>query len=130
MCIFLDSCSPQPRPLTVIFFRTGSGNEPVREWLKSLPTDERKQIGADILAVQYGWPLGLPLVDSLGQGLWEVRSRTATRIARTIFFVSHDTVILLHGFIKKTRATPAHDLNLARKRKHDYEQAQESQSRQ
>ena len=128
MRIFLDTSNPRPRPLSVVFFRTAAGNEPVREWLKSLQEDERKQIGADILSVQYGWPLGLPLVDSLGHGLWEVRSRTASRIARTIFFVSNDTIILLHGFIKKTRATPGHDLNLARKRKHDYEQAQESSS--
>ena len=129
MRIFLDSSNPRPRPLSVVFFRTAAGNEPVREWLKSLPEDERKQIGADILAVQYGWPLGLPLVDSLGDGVWEIRSRLATRIARTLFFVSNETIILLHGFIKKTRVTPGHALNLARKRKRDYEQAQESPSR-
>jgi phage-related protein len=129
MRIILDSYSPNPRPLAVVFYRTATGNEPVREWLKSLPEDERKQIGADILTVQYGWPLGLPLVDSLGDGLWEVRSRLATRIARTLFFVNSATIILLHGFIKKTRATPDHDLNIARKRKRDYEQAQESPSR-
>jgi hypothetical protein len=38
----------------------------VREWLKALPVGERKQVGGDIKAVQYGWPLGLPLVDALG----------------------------------------------------------------
>ena len=129
MRIFLDSSNSRPRPLSVVFFRTAAGNEPVREWLKSLPEDERKQIGADILAVQYGWPLGLPLVDSLGNGVWEVRTRLVTRIARTLFFVNSETIILLHGFIKKTRATPDHELNLARKRKRDYEQAQESPSR-
>ena len=129
MRIFLDSSTPRPRPLSIVFFRTATGNEPVREWLKSLPTDERKQIGADILAVQYGWPLGLPLVDSLGDGLWEVRSRLVTRIARTLFFVNNETIILLHGFTKKTRATPSHDLTLARKRKRDYENVQEPPSR-
>jgi hypothetical protein len=41
----------------------------VREWLKALPAIECKQIGTDILAVQFGWPLGRPLVDSLGKGL-------------------------------------------------------------
>ena len=64
-----------PRPLPCAFYRTTTGNEPVREWLKALPEGERKQVGSDIKAVQYGWPLGLPLVDSLGNGLWEVRSR-------------------------------------------------------
>lgn len=123
MRIFLDSSTSRPRPLAVVFYRTATGNEPVREWLRCLPADERKQIGADILAVQYGWPLGLPLVDSLGDGVWEVRSRLATRIARTLFFVNNETIILLHGFTKKTRATPSHDRALAHKRKHAYETA-------
>lgn len=114
----------KPRPLPCVFFRTAAGNEPVREWLKGLPENERKQIGTDILAVQFGWPLGLPLVDSLGEGLWEVRTRLPNRIARTLFFTHDETIILLHGFIKKTRATPEQELNLAHKRKRDYEQQQ------
>ena len=106
-----------PRPLPCAFYRTTAGNEPVREWLKGLPEGERKQVGSDIKAVQYGWPLGLPLVDSLGNGLWEVRSRLPSRIARTIFFVHNGVIVLLHGFIKKTRTTPAHELDLAKRRK-------------
>jgi len=58
---------PQLRPLPCSFYRTASGNEPVREWLKELPEFERKQVGSDIKAVQFGWPLGLPLVDSPGR---------------------------------------------------------------
>ena len=117
------------RPLPCVFFRTAAGNEPVREWLKSLPPTERKQIGVDILAAQFGWPLGLPLVGSLGGGLWEVRTRLPSRIARTLFFVHDETIILLHGFIKKTRTTPVPELQFARKRKSDYEKAQKHPSR-
>ena len=76
---------PAPRPLHVIFFRTKTGNEPVREWLFELTTNDRKSIGADILAVQWAWPVGKPLVDSLGGGLWEVRSSFGDRIARVLF---------------------------------------------
>lgn len=119
----------KPRPLPCVFFRTAACNEPVREWLKSLPEDERKRIGTDILAVQFGWPLGLPLVDSLGEGLWEVRTRLTNRIARTLFFTHDETIILLHGFIKKTRAAPAQELALARRRKRDYENQQKHPSR-
>lgn len=119
-----------PRPFPCVFFRTATGNEPVREWLKGLPDDERKLIGADILAVPFGWPLGLPLVDFLGEGLWEVRTRLPTRIARTLFFIHHETIILLHGFIKKTRTTPGQQLALARQRKRDYEHHQKHPSRQ
>src|SRR6266511_4731944 len=36
---------PNPQRLNAVFLRLESGSEPVREWLKSLPKDERKAIG-------------------------------------------------------------------------------------
>jgi phage-related protein len=108
------------RPLDVVFFKTEAGNEPAREWLKSLPKTERRTIGEDLLTVQFAWPVGKPLVDSLGDGIWEVRSRLATRIARTLFIVTKGDIVVLHGFIKKQQRTPARDLELAKKRKRMY----------
>ena len=109
-----------PRPLPAVFFRTETGREPVREWLKDLPKDERRIIGEDIMTVQFRWPLGMPLVDNLGSGIWEVRSKLPTRIARTLFFVHEGEIVLLHGFIKKTRKTPKEDRALALQRKNAY----------
>jgi phage-related protein len=108
------------RPLRVVFFKTDAGNEPAREWLKGLPKEDRKTIGADILTVQYAWPVGKPLVDNLSDGLWEVRSRLGNRIARTLFAVVDQEIVLLHGFIKKQRRTPPDELELAKKRKKQY----------
>ena len=108
------------RPLNVVFFKTDTGNEPVREWLKELPKEDCKVIGTDILTVQYAWPVGKPLVDNLGDGIWEVRSRLANRIARTLFVVVDEEIILLHGFIKKQQKTPQDELDLAKKRKRQY----------
>lgn len=108
------------RPLNVVFFRTGAGSEPVREWLKSLPREECKTVGVDILKVQFAWPVGKPLVDNLGNGVWEIRSRLSNRIARTLFAVVGEEIVLLHGFIKKTQKTPQAELDLARKRKSQY----------
>ncbi len=102
--------------LSVHFFQTVTGREPVREWLKSLPREERRIIGEDIKTVQFGWPLGMPLVRKLDKGLWEVRSRLPDRIARVIFTSSEGEMILLHGFIKKSRKTPKEDLALAKTR--------------
>jgi len=102
--------------LQVIFYKTESGNEPVREWLKSLFRNDRKIIGEDIKTVQFGWPLGMPLVRKLDIGLWEVRSRLDNRISRVLFTVEENVMVLLHGFIKKSEKTPASDLNLAKKR--------------
>jgi phage-related protein len=102
--------------LIVIFYKSESGNEPVREWLKNLPRSDRKIIGEDIKTVQLGWPLGMPLVRKLDVGLWEVRSKLDNRIARVLFTVEKNVLVLLHGFIKKSEKTPAGDLNLAKKR--------------
>ncbi|MCK4379339.1 MAG: type II toxin-antitoxin system RelE/ParE family toxin [Deltaproteobacteria bacterium] len=102
--------------LDVHFYKTASGSEPVREWLKSLDSKSRKIIGEDIKTVQFGWPLGMPLVRKMDKGLWEVRVELDKRIAR-ILFTSHDgMMILLHGFIKKSQKTPASDLKLAKQR--------------
>ena len=98
------------------FFRTDAGGEPVRDWLKDLPVIERKAIGKDIKTVQFGWPLGMPLVDHLGGGIWEVRTRLSTRIARVLFVLDGDTMVLLHGFIKKEQKTPKPELDLVRDR--------------
>ena len=102
--------------LRVVFYKTESGKEPVRDWLKSLPHEEKKIIGQDIKTVQFGWPLGMPMVRKLDKDLWEVRSGLPNRIARVIFTVNDGVMVLLHGFIKKSQKTPASDLALAKQR--------------
>jgi phage-related protein len=106
----------QPPVLNVVFYQTASGAEPVREWLKELPAYERQAIGEDIKAVQFRWPLGMPLVRKLTAKVWEVRTQLPTRISRVLFAVKGQHMVLLHGFIKKTQATPVQDIELAEKR--------------
>jgi phage-related protein len=108
-------------PLEVVFYRTESGNEPVRAWLQSLNKQDKKMIGGDIKTVQYGWPIGMPVVRKMDPGLWEVRCRLDQRIARILFTVKEDRMVLLHGFIKKSRKTPQADLQLAKDRKANLE---------
>lgn len=102
--------------LKVVFYKTYSGNEPVREWLKNLTHEEKKIIGEDIKTVQFGWPLGMPLIRKLESNLWEVRSHLTNRIARVLFTIVDDNMILLHSFIKKSQKTPQNDIDLAKKR--------------
>ena len=109
--------APEHPPLPVLFYRTTTGVEPVRNWLKELAPSDRSVIGRDLYSVQREWPVGMPLCRSLGGGLWEVRSHLANnRIARILFFLYGGSVGAVHGFIKKTQATPREDLDLARKR--------------
>jgi len=79
-----------------------------------------KIIGIDIMTVQFRWPLGMPLARNIGSGIHEIRSTLPTRIARTLFFVHQGEIILLRGFIKKTRKTPKDDRALALQRKNAY----------
>ena len=105
-----------PRKIPLIFYRNSAGAEPVLEWLKGLPADERKEIGRDLMRAQWRWPVGMPLCRSLGEGLWEVRSNLPGRIARVLFCIHDGSIVALHGLIKKTQKTPQADLDLAKKR--------------
>lgn len=100
------------------FYRAEGKNEPVREWLKQLEPLERKIVGTDIKTVEYGWPIGMPTCRPMGKGLYEVRSNLPSgKIARVLFCIFENRMILLHGFIKKTQKTPKKELDLALKRK-------------
>ena len=98
------------------FFQSETGNEPVRDWLRGLDIQDRKTIGEDIKTVELGWPVGMPLVRKMETDLWEVRIDLRSRIARVLFTVVCEQMVLLHGFIKKSQQTPASDLKLARAR--------------
>jgi antitoxin HicB len=90
----------------------------VREWLKELSEAERQPIGKDRLRTQWRWPVGMPLCRPLGDGLWEIRTDLPTkRTARVLVCLYRERLVALHGFIKKTRATPDKDLTLARQRR-------------
>ena len=110
-----SDASKLPR-LTVRFFRESTGGEPVRDWLKRLPVEEMREIGSDIKTVQFGWPIGMPVVDHIVGDVWEVRTRLSTRIARVLFVLEGNVMVLLHGFIKKERKTPKADLDIAKQR--------------
>ena len=98
--------------LRVVFYKTEAGKEPVRDWLKSLPTEEKKIIGQDIKTVQFGWPLGMPMVRKLEKDLWEVRSHLPNRIARVIFTVSDDVLIPIKSYRAKShKVVPVRSLD-------------------
>lgn len=101
----------------LIFFRTGGGTEPVRDWLKDLPPDDRREVGKDLMRAQWRWPVGMPLCRPMGDGLWEIRTDLpSNRIARVLLCVDDGKLVALHAFIKKTQKTPLSELALTRKR--------------
>jgi len=100
-----------------VFYRSPQGREPVREWLHGLPVGDRHVIGQDLMRTQFRWPVGMPLVRAMGEGLFEVRSTLPSqRISRVLLCHFDGVLVGLHGFIKKTQSTPKSDIYLARQR--------------
>ena len=91
------AAKPTPQKIPLIFYRTGAGREPVRAWLQRLDEVERQEIGKDLLRAQWRWPVGMPLC----------------------LYRQH--LVVLHGFIKKTQATPDSDLATVRTRQKELE---------
>ncbi|HKP77990.1 MAG TPA: type II toxin-antitoxin system RelE/ParE family toxin, partial [Phenylobacterium sp.] len=112
----------QTPKIPLVFFKSTTGNEPVRDWLKAMDRDDRLEIGGDLQRVQYRWPVGMPLCRALKGGLWEVRTNLASKKISRVLICFHDGVLFaLHGFIKKTQKTPDEDLAIARKRMKEVE---------
>ena len=80
------------KKITAEFFKTEQNNEPVRE------SEDKKSVGADIMAVEMSWPIGYPRVRKLDTDLWEVRTSISdNRISRVLFTISGKKMILLHN---------------------------------
>jgi len=113
-----DAVTLPPPAVQCVFFRTAAGGEPVREWLKGdIPEGARKKIGKDLWSAQTRWPVGKPLVDYLGGGLWELRTTHNDIEYRVIFLANAGSLVLLHGFVKKGQKTRKAELDIARERK-------------
>ena len=95
-----------------------------RKWYTTLVSERSERnpilsVGFDINTAHYGWPIGMPVIRKLETGLWEVRSHIEDGTARVLFTVEGDTMVLLHGFAKKSQKTPTRDLKTARQRMAD-----------
>ena len=107
--------------IPLVFYRTPTGADVVLEWLRKLPDDDRNVVGQDMRRVQFQWPVGMPICRPLGDGLWEVRSSLpSSRIARVLFCFTEGRLLALHAFIKKTERTPDAELQIGRRRKHEF----------
>lgn len=102
--------------IQAVFFRTASGVEPVRKWLKAMGKRDKVLIGTDIRTVEMGWPIGMPVCRKLVEDIFEVRTTLKDTIARVLFAIEDGDMILLEGIIKKQQKTPADAIELAKSR--------------
>lgn len=106
----------------VVFFRTSSGREPAREFIASLPAEDRAKVYGHIeILADKGVLLEKPFVDHIEAKIWELRISITKREVRVLYFItSGKTAVLLHGFIKKTQRTPRGEIDIAIRRMGQY----------
>ncbi|MBF0294005.1 MAG: type II toxin-antitoxin system RelE/ParE family toxin [Magnetococcales bacterium] len=93
-------------------------SERVHQGIKSWPDD----VYADFLRLadllyEHGIDLRMPHSRAMGGGLFELRCRGQEGAGRAFYCMQTGrTIVILHGFIKKSNETPHDELRLARKR--------------
>lgn len=104
----------------IIFYQTPSGRRVVEDFIDNLDTTARSKTIRQIeLLATYGVELGMPHAKMLGNGLFELRVRGKREVRVFYVHIATRRIILLHGFVKKTQATPRKELEIARKRRQD-----------
>lgn len=102
------------------YYTTPSGQEVVKDFIDGLQAVDQAKLGHNLdLLEQYGYNLGMPHAKPLGNSLMELRVRSGRgrQEVRVFYvFVKNHRIYLLHGFVKKTQATPKKELDIARLR--------------
>jgi len=108
---------------SVEFYKTESGEEPVRSFLDGIETKLRAKAVRDIELLQrYGNGLREPFSKHIQDGVFELRTKQSTNIIRIMyFFYVNNKIVLTNGFIKKTQKTPPSEVEKALRYKKDFE---------
>ena len=108
---------------TVEFYKDENGRSPVEEFLDGIEnTKLRAKVLRDIeLLATHGTALREPFAVHVENGVWELRTKQSSNIARTFYFIfANNKIILLHGMVKKKQKADRSDILQAEKRKEDY----------
>ena len=104
------------------FYSNEDGREPVADFLDSLDTKmSAKLIGLMEILEEKGTELRMPYSEHLVDGIFELRCKQGSSIARVMyFFYVGKKIVVTNGFVKKTQKTPAKELKLAKVRRADW----------
>ena len=109
----------------IIFYKSFSGQSPVKDFIRALPSKEREKIlwvltlVRDIPIVPQEYFKKLQNTD----GIWEIRAQQGNNEFRLLGFMDGGKlVILTNAFSKKTRKKPPQEIALAEQRKKEYQE--------
>lgn len=108
------------------YYEKPSGRAPVLEFLLDLGRKNKKLTAQVLQDIDHLKIVGKELIEPdckhMGNGLYELRSRSGSNIARVFYFFFYEgKIVLTNGFVKKTQKTPPRELEKARRYKKDYE---------
>jgi phage-related protein len=108
----------------VSLYTTAEGHCPVEEFVAGLPVRVQARFAHVVeLLETYGLQVGEPFVKSIRgvRKLAEIRVRVAAGRYRVLFLTyTGRKFVLLHGFVKKSQATPPQEIRTAVHRMRDY----------
>ncbi len=105
-----------------VFYTSEAGRCPVLEGIRALPKQDRVEIGHTLQLVQEEGPsIGMPFTEPVTRDLRAIRVRVGGTRWRIFFFAQRGReLVLLHIFVKKTRAMPRHEIEIAEARRQDW----------
>ena len=106
----------------LIFYRNISGKCLIEDFIEGLPDEDAKEVVASIAALrELGNKARRPLADYVENGIYELRARRLKKRFRVLYtFAGKRTILLLTGFVKKTKAVPAKEIKKAKVLKKEY----------
>lgn len=103
-------------------YESTNGQKPVEKFIRSLQPHTVAKLRNQLnLLAEFGPSLGMPHTKPIGNGLVELRIRGKEEVRILYVFMSGNTVVILHGFKKKTMAISKQDLRIAIQRKQEIE---------
>lgn len=107
----------------VYYYITSAGENPVKEFIDSLSARQKKKIARVLIYIdEYGLITAIPHIKKLvGTPFWEIRILGQDNIRVFYACIYLDSILLLHGFIKKSQKTSKKEIELALDRFKDWQ---------
>jgi len=107
---------------TVTFYRTVDGKCPVQEFLDSLPVKAAQKIVWVLRLLEDMDRVPASYFKKLAgtEDIWECRIQSGSKAYRIFCFFLDNSVVLTHGFVKKSQKTPAHEIERAEVYRKDF----------
>jgi phage-related protein len=103
------------------FYQAPRGDYPARGFLESLPEGPRMKAATWLGLLQEKGPnLQRPYADVLEEPIQELRISFGTLEMRLLYFIHGKSIVVTHGFLKKTRKVPKKEIELAKRYRNDW----------